>query len=481
MILFAKPISSKSLWVTVSIFALALSPVSETQGVAQIKKKPVASKARPQKTPPPRVSRPATQPMRNKAPPLLMPPPPPPTPYYPSPSRVPMEPSDTLFRVDAVEDGQAVVITGSLMDGSYAKVKRVLDATPKATTVILNSQGGLTYEGAIIGNLIQKRKLNTHVEHLCMSACTAILSSGQMRTAQEGARVGLHQSRNGSPIAGTARLGAELGDGFMSNAYRKAGVHPDFIKRAMEVSWNDMWFPDHAELLRVGLITAPSSKTAKFKPTGKFLRSDLRAELLAKPFWQKALAANQEVFEQALDQAWSNAVLSGNNNSLEKKANEYILSHLSLRLMDIADEALGALVSTLASEFSNEAKDNKAYCTSEWLSRANFLKFSEYKMTSGQEDILIKLIKSPVSKIIINDEDAYNVMADVYVRLGENSKTPSQFATLKQLASCQESADFFNGVDALPLKEKATIVRSIIRFHELEAKNLRTIMDSYRF
>jgi hypothetical protein len=470
MILFAKPFLPKSLLMTASALAIAMSPIAGTQGMAQDKevKDQAVETVETEKTAPP-----------------PMPAPPPPPPSVPIlqrayPTRVATEPTDSVLRVEAAENGQVVVVTGSLMDGSYAKVKRLLDATPKATTLILNSEGGRTYEGAMVANLVQKRKLNTHVEHFCMSACTSILASGQVRTLGPGARVGFHQARTGaSMFGGDARAGAELGDAFMTNAYRKAGVDVGFIKRAMDVPWNDMWFPAQSELLRVRFVTALSPNTPAFKPTGKFLRNDMRAELLSKPFWKQALAAKPELFEQSVDMAWASVVLNGNKAKLNQKAIAFLSTRLSDQLVDMPDDALGAMISTLATEFSNDAKDNKAYCTSDWLTRAYFLKFAENKVTSGQESILITLMKAPVSKRTVNDEDVYNVMADVYVRLGENSKTPAQFSTLKQRANCKESADFFTGLTALPLQEKANIVRSMIRFQDLQDKNMRSIFDRF--
>jgi hypothetical protein len=463
MILFAKPFPSKSLWITTSAFAIALSPVGETHGMAQDKEVEAETAEIGNPPPPP-------------------PPPPSPVPSLPRayPTRVATEPVDSILRVEAAENGQAIVVTGSLMDGSYAKIKRMVDATPKATTLILNSEGGRSYEGAMVANLVHKRKLNTHVEHFCMSACTSILAAGQVRTLGPGARVGFHQARTGAAMfGGDARAGAELGDAFMTNAYKKAGVDPAFIKRVIDVPWNDMWFPAQSELLRVRFVTALSPNTPPFKPTGKFLRNDVRTELLSKPFWKQAFATKPELFEQSVDMAWASAVLNGNKTKLNQKAIAFLSSRLSDQLIDMPDDALGAMVTTLATEFSNDAKDNKAYCTSDWLTRAYFLKFAENTVTSGQENILMTLMKAPVSKKSVNDQDVYNVMADVYVRLGENAKTPTQFSTLRQRANCKESADFFNGINALPLQEKANIIRSMIRFNELQEKNMRTIFDRF--
>ncbi len=421
---------------------------------------------------------------------LPIPPPPPPPAAYPSPpparytparaARVPTEPSDSVLRVEAVADGTAVVMTGALMEGSYAKVKRLLDATPKAKTLILNSEGGRSFEGALIANMLRKRKFNTHVENFCYSACTSILASGTIRSLSANARVGFHQSRTGASVfGGDPRIGAELGDSLSTLAYRDAGVDAAFTKRAMEVPWNTMWFPSQAELLRVRFVTQLSPNAPKFAQTAKTTRDAVRAKLLEKPFWQQVLAASQDLFEQGVDTAWGGAILKGNETGLERQARNHIISRLSDRLTDLPDLYLAELVTSLASKFSNDFKAQKAYCSSDWLRNAEFLSASESAISKEEEAQIINLLKAPVSKFELSDQVVYDTMARVFVTLGENTAIQGPGSFERANASCEDASKFFNEIALMPANERATIVRSMIRYKEIQKKNFKSIFEKF--
>jgi hypothetical protein len=106
-------------------------------------------------------------------------------------------------------------------------------------------------EAERIAALIRKKGLDTRAEGECMSACTSVLLAGKTRTAPETARIGFHQP-SFPGVSGYALRGAIDKTG---RDYVAAGVHPQFVSRALATPAQGMWIPTPEQLVEGGVLT----------------------------------------------------------------------------------------------------------------------------------------------------------------------------------------------------------------------------------
>lgn len=99
------------------------------------------------------------------------------------------------------QDGTvAILATGTFEAGDAARLSQVLRGAPGASLVIFQSPGGDAQEGMNVGRVIRQAGLATHLPRGvgCASACTYAFLGGSVRTADPGARYGVHMfSRSG--------------------------------------------------------------------------------------------------------------------------------------------------------------------------------------------------------------------------------------------------------------------------------------------
>lgn len=218
-------------------------------------------------------------------------------------------------------DGSTIYLVGSIREGAFHQFDAVLRKAPRARRVHLSSIGGLTLEARLIAALVRKRKLDTHVEYLCASACTQIFAAGRNRVIGPWARLGFHQSaridpqgyaappdpQGAGPIRSTTVFGIS-GNQTLRLAYELAGVEPRFIARALSFENVNMWLPEPDELIAAGMVTAKAD-TAEPSPRADHSvdRDAFRQQLLGQPLWRAGFARLPEMTEAALDDAWRSA------------------------------------------------------------------------------------------------------------------------------------------------------------------------------
>jgi hypothetical protein len=130
----------------------------------------------------------------------------------------------------------------------------VLQSSPMARAVRLNSPGGRIAEAQRISERIGRAGLDTMAQGECQSACTIILLSGRNRSAMRGTRVGFHQST----IAGNNKLDDYMMTESVRDLFKEAGVKRDFLDRAFSTASTDMWYPSEQEMLDANFLTTPS-------------------------------------------------------------------------------------------------------------------------------------------------------------------------------------------------------------------------------
>jgi len=142
-------------------------------------------------------------------------------------------------------DGTTLLVDGAYGVGSADLVRRALDSNPRIRRVVLAGPGGRIGPAFEINRMIRERKLATHVETGCASACTIAFLGGTERSISPTGRLGFHQGS-------FPGLGAN--DMFESNRDMRrflvaSGVTPAFAKRAIDTPSDEIWTPTPQELL----------------------------------------------------------------------------------------------------------------------------------------------------------------------------------------------------------------------------------------
>ena len=156
------------------------------------------------------------------------------------------------FSVALADNGRVIDYHGGVNEGAAAALEKLVNASPKATTVRLQSPGGWVGEGRRLADVVKRYGLKTHVDEGCFSACTLVFLAGRERTAGAAAQVGFHHSRAIGSRVGSA--GAD-GDDDEAKLYLAAGLSPAFVQQVLNTPSRQMWVPTRRQLLEAGVLT----------------------------------------------------------------------------------------------------------------------------------------------------------------------------------------------------------------------------------
>ena len=148
--------------------------------------------------------------------------------------------------------GSTLEINGFLSAGVADAFADKISAAPKLRLVSVESDGGRIAEALRMAELIKARGLDARVERRCASACTFLLLAGKERSAHQFAEIGFHQPD--FPGLTDADRTTVIADNRAD--YIKAGIAPEFLERALTTLPEDMWFPNHDELVSAGVLTS---------------------------------------------------------------------------------------------------------------------------------------------------------------------------------------------------------------------------------
>lgn len=155
------------------------------------------------------------------------------------------------FRVSVSPDGRAIRVVGTLREGAASAIVGVIDATPTAKWLILDSNGGRVVEAEELARAVRGHRLDTYVDRICVSACTYVFLAGGTRAASLEARIGFHQPS----FVGLNALGRQRATQAMLDVYRADGLPDDFIRHIGETPPSSMWYPTRDELLGANVVT----------------------------------------------------------------------------------------------------------------------------------------------------------------------------------------------------------------------------------
>jgi len=96
------------------------------------------------------------------------------------------------------KDGRFIHLKGAIDFGVTKDVTQLLTTHPEVTGIILDSSGGIVYEGRGLFKIIKEHGLDTYCFKNCSSACTIAFVGGAGRFLGENAKIGFHQYQHDS-------------------------------------------------------------------------------------------------------------------------------------------------------------------------------------------------------------------------------------------------------------------------------------------
>jgi hypothetical protein len=160
------------------------------------------------------------------------------------------------YRLSADMVKKEYSIEGLFDFGVTRDFRSLLQQYPGGTRVILASQGGSIYEGRGLAVLIREHKLDTHVDGECSSACTLAFLGGERRSIGAYAKLGFHQYSmeylNRHQVTPFHDPQKEQDHDRVLMLER--GIGKAFVDRVFEKVHEDIWYPDHATLLRYNVV-----------------------------------------------------------------------------------------------------------------------------------------------------------------------------------------------------------------------------------
>lgn len=156
------------------------------------------------------------------------------------------------WSVRADRELNRIVVSGDIGWGSAQALKEVVERNPHLRLIQLESYGGLVHEKNLMIELVEKYELDTLVNSRCVSACTGVFLAGKRRFVTPNARFGFHRAG----YCGMRRDEPWLvSDHMTAIYYRERGVEEEFLKRAMETRYDDLWIVTALELKRGNFAT----------------------------------------------------------------------------------------------------------------------------------------------------------------------------------------------------------------------------------
>ncbi len=166
------------------------------------------------------------------------------------------EQRDIQYSLIVSGDGRRLVIDGTLDFGVVRDVEKILAEHPKIVAVVLNSVGGMIYEGRGLGLLFKRKGLSTYVYGECSSACVTAFIGGDRRHIGNDGRIGFHQYRFASSKLHQFRSFYDVEEEQTRDLemFRSQGVDEAFRRRIFERPGGELWFPRKGELLAGGVV-----------------------------------------------------------------------------------------------------------------------------------------------------------------------------------------------------------------------------------
>jgi ATP-dependent protease ClpP protease subunit len=160
---------------------------------------------------------------------------------------------DVPYALALTKDGRLIHLKGAIDFGVTKDVAQILTEHPKVTGIILDSSGGIVYEGRGLFKLIKDHGLDTYCFKNCSSACTIAFIGGTRRFLGKNAKLGFHQYLHDSDKVNPV-VNIEDEQKKDLTLYKSRMISDAFINKIFEKPTNEIWFPTQDELLAAGVV-----------------------------------------------------------------------------------------------------------------------------------------------------------------------------------------------------------------------------------
>lgn len=369
------------------------------------------------------------------------------------------------YSVELSEDGDLIHLKGGLFYGVSKAVEDLIDSN-QIRGIIIDSSGGVVYEGRKLAKIIINKKLDTFTIDGCYSSCTLAFISGEHRYLSKGANLGFHQY--GSLIRG---VDVDYKDEQYRDLmlFKNRGIRQDFLDRLYNAESNDLWYPTMNELLTSGVvheIINPSS-----------IRRVIREKSGVDEFdgWANDISAFQVIKQYSPDTY--NSIVGLTSDMMDRGASRIeVIEKISLEFSDLADrsmsrtsdEAIIALVKqiVLTSDFLNSKSPilcMKSLHPEQYGTLDSTMHLSMDTMMSMLDSLGLVIedsFKTPPS--IIDIDRAELLVMEIIMRMGSRA----EYLEIEGLnngndysKSCQATIDFFGEIVSLDKEQAGNVLR----------------------
>ncbi|RTZ95099.1 MAG: hypothetical protein DSY90_14490 [Deltaproteobacteria bacterium] len=166
------------------------------------------------------------------------------------------QPEDRLqakYALSLVRNERFIHLRGTIDFGVTSDVEEILRHHSGIEGIILDSPGGIVYEGRGLFMLIKKHGLDTYSFRSCSSACAIAFIGGARRFLGEAARLGFHQYRLDSDrVQPFSDIESEQQKDL--SLYKGQMIKDEFLDRIFDTPQSEIWFPAQTDLIAAGVV-----------------------------------------------------------------------------------------------------------------------------------------------------------------------------------------------------------------------------------
>ena len=377
------------------------------------------------------------------------------------------------LQVRVLAGGKAVEIAGGLQSGSAEKVLAVLEATPSAKVLHIESIGGRVREALQIAKYVQKRGMTTYVSDSCMSAATLIFAGGSKRYIEPKAKIGFHASA--FPGISASEMAAHNED--QKALMRAAGIDSTFIARAYSTPNEKMWTPTVSEMQSAKFITAvarPGQFTMSSAMVDTMSPEQLDRSLMAMPLYRALREYDAKGYQKILEVCVAAAEQGESLATAIGAAREVVMPIFESAMPRASDDTLNKMAvfwQVLAMSYgkSHPAILRAIFDSKPLNGQPNDLLPDYPKQTEFQ--LMTEVFNTAAAKVPTVDED--NAKADMLVILQAMEKlsagAPERFSKAAELNDLEYTATFGLYVrclnEKIPPDRRANVIRFTLTQH----------------
>jgi hypothetical protein len=149
--------------------------------------------------------------------------------------------------------GSYIFADGDIREGDTEELERLIHkGYAEDRILVLNSPGGLLWEGVLLGRKLRHYRFQTYVSGsgLCYSACFFAFAGGEYRWVNEGGKLGVHRF---SGAAGDQRA-TRVWTGMLLDEVLAAGIDFRALKKALIAPPDEIYVFSRTELANLGIL-----------------------------------------------------------------------------------------------------------------------------------------------------------------------------------------------------------------------------------